>query len=261
MTNTLRAAGVIAWTTTLEAIRNKLLLIGLAFGVVLVGLSVTAAAVAVGERARLIIDIGLGAASLIGSAMAIALMVTTFAGEISKHTAFPVLARPIPRWVFILGKYLGVCLAMSGVISIMLIATAVTTWVYGDPVPAAFWLQWPLALVEVWIVSAIALLFSTLAVPALAASYAAGLVVAGDLANDVWRFSKHQIADGQSSGYVLRVAYYLLPDLENLSVRMQAANALDVPAAFVGFGIAYGIAYASVILIFAMVIFSRRRAI
>ncbi len=257
----LRSSRVIAYTTAIEALRNKLLLIGLAFGIVLVGLSVTAAAIAIGERARLIVDIGLGAASLIGSAMTIALAVITFAGEITKRTAFPVLARPIPRWAFILGKYLGVVFAMWAVVSVMIVATAVTTWVYGDSVPAAFWAQWPLALVEIAVVAAIALMFSTIAVPALAASYAAGIVVAGDLADDVSRFANRQIEDGQTTGYVLKVAYMLLPDLQNLSVRVQAANSLPVTGAFLGLGIGYGVAYATVILLIAMGVFSRRRAI
>ncbi len=261
MTQHLRAALVVAWATTIEALRNKLLLIGLAFGIVLVGLSVTAAAVAVGERARLIVDIGLAAASVIGSAMTIALTVVSFAGEISKHTAFPVLARPIPRWSFILGKYLGVVAAMSAVVSVMIIATAMTTWLYGDPVPIALWLQWPLALVEVAVIAAIALMFSTMAVPALAAAYAAGIIVAGDLADDVMRFANNQIADGEATGYALKIAYTVLPDLQNLSVRAQAANSLPVPAAFVGYGISYGVAYAAVILVIAMVVFTRRRAI
>ncbi len=261
MTKNLRAAGVVAWTTTLEALRNKLLLIALAFGIILVGLSVTAAAIAIGERARLIVDIGLGAASVIGSAMTIALAVVSFAGEISKHTAFPVLARPMPRWAFILGKYLGVVFAMWAVVSVMIIATALTTWIYGDPVPTALWIQWPLELVEIGVVAAIALMFSTMAVPALAAAYAAGIIVAGSLADDVMRIANRQIAEGKETGYVLRFAYYVLPDLQNLSVRGQAANALPVPGAFVGFGIGYGVLYAAVILMVAMVVFTRRRAI
>jgi Cu-processing system permease protein len=259
--NVLRATGVIAWTTTLEALRNKLLLIGIAFGLVLVGLSVTAAAIVIGERARLIIDVGLAAASVIGTIMTIAVTVTGFAGELRKHTAFPILARPVSRSTFILGKYIGIVAAMSMVVTIMIIATVLTTWLYGDAVPAAVWWQWLLALVEVAVVAAIALLFSTLAVPALAAMYTGGVVIAGNLANDVMHISNNQIEEGQASGFILRAVYYVLPDLQNLSVRAQAANVLPVPHTFVAYGVGYGLAYAAATLLFAMIVFSRRRAI
>jgi ABC-type transport system involved in multi-copper enzyme maturation permease subunit len=257
----LRSAAVIGSTTVLEAVRNRLLLVAVLFGVVLIGVSVAAASVSISERARLIIDVGMAAASGLGSLIAVALTVTSFAGEIDKHTAYPVLARPLPRWVFILGKYLGVLATMIMVVTIMVVATATTVWLYGAPVPGALWTGLALAVFELALVVAVALMFSTLSVPSLAAAYAVGLVVAGNLANDMQQIAQKQLSEGKLTGHLLELAYYVVPDLSTLSVRLQAANNLPVSPGFLGAGALYATLYAATALVIAMLVFSRRRAI
>ena len=256
-----RAALVIAQATARESLRNRLLLVGVFVGIGLVAMSVIAASLSIGEQSRLIIDLGLAAVGVLGSIMTVALTVMSFAGEISKRTAFPVLARPISRASFILGKYLGVIFAMSIVVSTMIIATAITVKLYDTDIPHALWWQWLLSLVEICVVAAIAMLFSTLAVPVLAALYAAGFVIAGNLAFDIQRVAQAKLEDNVLGGRALGLASYVLPNLQSLSVRNEAANALPVSHAFIGNGIAYGIAYAIAVLILSMIVFSRRKAI
>jgi ABC-type transport system involved in multi-copper enzyme maturation permease subunit len=252
---------VVARTTLLEALRNRLLLVTVAFAVVLVGLSVSAASVSIGEQSRLIIDVGLAAASAIGSVIAIAVAISSFAGEMRRRTAYPVLARPLPRWAFVLGKYLGVLFALEAVVVIMVAATAGVVWLYGDPVPSALWWSLWLTLIEMALVTALAIFFSTIASPVLAATYSVGVLLAGNLAGDILALAGRLEEKGKAFGPVLRGLHYLLPDLEALSVRSQAANHLPVPGAYLLQGTAYGACYAATALILAMWIFSRRRAL
>ena len=63
----------LAHVTLMGALRNRLLLVTVGFGVVLIFLSMAAASVSIGEKARLIIDVGLAATSMIGSIVGIAL--------------------------------------------------------------------------------------------------------------------------------------------------------------------------------------------
>lgn len=249
---------VVALGTWLAAMRNRLLLVSLVFAVVLVGLSVAAASVSLGDQGRLIIDVGLAAASGIGSVIAIALAVTSFARELSSRTAYAVLVRPLPRAAFLLGKYLGLLVTMVLVTALMVVATAVIVWLYGGTVPAAFWGSMELTFVEMAVVLAIALLFSTMTVPVLAATYAAGVVIAGNLADDLVRMAAK--ASGTTRA-ALHLAYAVLPDLGKLSLREQAANALAIPAAYVVHGTLYGAIYAATALLIAMLIFQRRKVI
>lgn len=259
MRHAVRCALALGWSTWLEAMRNRLLLVSVMFGVVLVGLSVTAASVAIYEQARLIIDVGLAAMSCLGSIIAVALSVTGFAAELSSRTAYPVLVRPMPRWSFVLGKYLGTVAAMLLVTGVMALCTAGVVWVYDGAIPTAFWHAVWLSEIEMCVAVAVALLFSTLAVPILAATYSAGVLLAGNLAGDILHLASRQA--GTSAELVLRGIYYVMPNLDLLSARGQAANNLTVPAGYVAYGTLYGLTYAATALLLATAAFSRRRAI
>ncbi|MBI3179861.1 MAG: ABC transporter permease [Deltaproteobacteria bacterium] len=258
---TWRAVLAIVGGTFVEAIRNRLLLLSALFALVLVGLSVSAASVSIGEQSRLIVDVGLAAASALGSAIALALSVSSFAGELRRRTAYAVLARPVSRWVFVLGKYLGVVLAMALLVALMVLATAAVVWLYGDSVPAALWGSLWLTLVEMAVVVAVGTLFSTLATPMLAAAYAGGVVLAGNLAADLRDLALELAKKGEGGAPLVEWGYYLLPDLQKLSLRTQAANDLPVSLEYLALGSAYGAAYATAALVLAMWVFTRRRSV
>lgn len=261
MKEALTGTAIVAVSTLLEAVRKRLLMVSVVFSVVLVGLSVAAASVSIGEKGRLIIDVGLAAASGLGSAIALALAISSFAGEIRSRTAYPVLARPVQRWVFVLGKYLGNVAAMVLVVTIMLLATATIVWLYGGHVGEAFWSSLWLTWMEMALVVSIALLFSTMASPTLAATYSVGIVLAGNLAGDILAIADRMQDKGKALGSVLRYAYYVVPDLQELSLRTQAANDLPAPSRFLLYGTLYALAYAACAVVIAMWIFSRRRAV
>ncbi len=201
------------------------------------------------------------AASALGSLIAMSLAVVSFASELTRRTAYPLLARPIPRGAFVAGKYLGIVAAMEVVVVLMGLATAVTVWLFGDPVPTAFWGSLWLTGIEILVVVAIALMFSTMTVPVLAATYTIGVVIVGNLAADVLRYALRLEQDEVLFGTVLHGFYFVFPDLEKLSLRSQAANNLAMPADFVMTGTGYGLAYACTTLLLAIIIFSRREAI
>lgn len=258
---TLKGVLVIAAATLLETIRNRLLIVAALFSIVLLVLSVAAASISIAERARLIVDVGLAASSGLGTLMAIALSINTLASELKNHTAFPLLARPLPRWGFILGKYLGVLASMILVVTIMTFGTVATVLMYGASVPTALWSCLLLNWAEMAVVIAISFAFSSLSVPTLAAAFSAGVVLAGNLATDVQSYAQLLQHKGQAMGIVLERVYYVLPDLQDLSARIQAANGMPVPTGFLLKGLAYGLAYAAAAILVAMWSFSRRRAI
>lgn len=110
-------------------------------------------------------------------------------------------------------------------------------------------------------VAAVALLFSCFTTPVLAALYTTVLWLAGQLAGGLAELATQLGPREPLFSSVVRGLYYVLPDLERLSLRVQAANDLPVPASFVGVATAYSLAYITTCLALAMAIFSRRRAI
>ncbi|HET6346209.1 MAG TPA: ABC transporter permease subunit, partial [Myxococcota bacterium] len=209
--------------------------------------------------ARLIVDVGLAAASGLGSVIAAAATISSFAGELRARTAYPVLARPLPRWSFVAGKFLGLWLAMLLVVAAMGIATAGVVWSFAGRVPDAFWPALILSGVELAVVVAVSLLFASLSAPALAATFTAALLIAGNLSQDIATLASRQEDGGARAA--LGFLYQALPDLARLSLRTQAANNLPVPTRYVGLGIGYGLLYAACALGVGMLVFARRRAV
>ncbi len=255
-----RATASIAYMTFLEAIRNRLIMVALLFAVVLIALSVAAGSVSLGHRGRLILDVGLAATSAISTLIAIALTVVSVGNEIRRKTAYTLLARPIPRWVYLLGKLIGISVTMQILVSLKLAATAGTVLLHGDVIPEAFWASIWLSYLEMGLVVAISLFFTTMAVPVLAAAYSAGLLIAGNLAGDIWSLAQKSLERGQlEMGQLLEVIYYILPDIEELSLRHQAANNLAVPEGFLLAATFYAFTYGGLALLGAVGIFSRKR--
>ena len=105
--------GAIALNTYREAVRARLLL-----GVLALGLSTCLYSVVIGAQSlhnelRVVADVGAAALSLYGVVAAIVLGSTSLYRELELKTIFPILSRPIRRWEYLLGKYLGTVLTVA----------------------------------------------------------------------------------------------------------------------------------------------------
>lgn len=112
--------GLIARNTFLEAVRQK-------FFSVLVVLSIAMIASANffrqfdfgSSELKFISDFGMGAVLLFGSILSVVVTAQLFFSEIENRTALTMLAKPVYRWEFILGKFLGVFLVLLVFVSLM----------------------------------------------------------------------------------------------------------------------------------------------
>src|SRR5438067_605539 len=84
----------------------------------------------------------------------------------------------------------------------------------------------------------------------------AALFLIGHLISDLQAFAARSKSATLAS--IARGFYMLLPDLEMLNLKSHAANELAVGGAFVWRAAAYGLCYAAVVLVLAILIFSRR---
>lgn len=102
-------AGLIAYNTLLEAARQKLFhfLFILALGFVAGAWTLRDFNFGAPEL-KFIADFGFGAMAFFGAALTIAATAQLFFGEIENRTALTLLAKPVWRMEFVLGKYLGI---------------------------------------------------------------------------------------------------------------------------------------------------------
>ncbi|MCH2109814.1 MAG: hypothetical protein MK135_10815 [Polyangiaceae bacterium] len=108
----------IGMNTYREAVRARILhgLLGLA--VLTLGYSLVVGAYALGNQARVVANVGSAAISLFGLVVAILLAGTSLYRELELKTIFPILARPLRRWEFLLGKYVGILITLLVFIAI-----------------------------------------------------------------------------------------------------------------------------------------------
>ena len=76
-------------------------------------------------------------------------------------TFLAVMARPVRRWEFLLGKYLGVQLLMVVDVAAMLLLSYLLAWLGGEQIHSAWWLLPLYPLVRYAIYSAVAMLLVT----------------------------------------------------------------------------------------------------
>lgn len=245
----------IALNTFREAIRDRILYVLLVFSLLLIGSSRFLALITVGSETKIVKDLGLSSISIFGVLTAVFVGVSLVYKEIEKRTLYTLLASPVRRWQFLVGKYLGLLAVL--VMNVAVMATALGTLVAlrGES-------PWPLApavvliVLQLAVVTAFALLFSSFTNPILAAVGTLVVYVVGQLA---WSFEL--LAARVASGWLRRgcdLVSHLLPNLDRLDVKAQAVHGLPLPDGYLVAALAYGVGYSLAVLLVACLVFERR---
>jgi Cu-processing system permease protein len=113
-----------------------------------------------------------------------------------------------------------------------------------------------LTFLELAIVTAIALFFSTFSSPMLSAALTIGLFVVGRFSGDLKHFN--DVVDSPAASAVAHALYWILPNLEPFDVRTQVVHGMPVTLSYVTLTAGYGLFYIAAVLIAATLVFSRR---
>ncbi|MDX2251813.1 MAG: ABC transporter permease subunit [Nitrospira sp.] len=246
----------VANNTFRETIRDKILYNLVFFALLLIGSSVLLGMLTIGEQARIVKDLGLAAINLVAVIIAIFLGVGLVSREIERRTIYTILARPITRIQFVLGRYIGLAGIVTVNIVIMFAMFLATIWLSGFPIHAALFQAVQLILVESLVVMAIALLFSTFSSATLSASMTIGLYIVGHLTSDLKVIAEKSAS--QVAKAVMTGLYYMCPNLEVLNIKGQAASGVSLAIETQVLATGYGVLYAGLLLLAACLIFQRR---
>ncbi len=247
---------VIAQNTFRESLRDKILYNLLFFALLLIGASVLLAELAIAEQEKIIADMGLAAINLVGVLIAIFVGIGLVSKEIERRTVYTIMARPISRAQFLLGKYLGLVLTLFVNIGVMFVVFLLTLWSTGTPIHLSLFQAVALILVELMLVTALALFFSTFSSATLSAIMTLGMYVIGHLTTDLKGIA--QKGENEALTAVMTGIYYLCPNLEYLNIKGQAARGVSMALSYQMLATAYGVLYAALLLTAACVIFQRR---
>lgn len=255
----LRRVFAIARNTFREAVRDRVL-----YNLVLFVLLLTATSIFIGELSaaneeKIIVDLGLSASLVLGAFIAIFVGTGLVYKEIERRTVYAIFAKPVGRGEFLIGKYLGLCLTLAVNVAVMcggLILALVYVRGGWSSLIAGIVPTMILIYLELAIVVAVALLFSTFSSPALSALLTFALFIVGHFSRDLQAFADS--LGGSFARLFFTLLYYLLPNFSNHSFITQAAHG-EIPSAALLLSVAlYTTAYVTVLLATATLIFKRR---
>ena len=255
--SSLKIIFTIARNTFREAVRDRVL-----YNLVLFVLLITASAIFLGEltagqEARTIVNLGLSAMLLFGAFISIFVGVSLVSKEIEKKTVYAIFSKPIGRGEFIVGKYLGLCLTLLVNVLIMGVGVSLALlYVGGANLAFSIWGAIFLIFLELSILTAVAILFSSFSTPALSALLAFFVFIIGHFSASLRDFAERL---GSSFAQMFFGAiYYLLPNLSFYEFATNAANGATPPAQMLGGAFVYAVFYVSILLSITILVFSRR---
>lgn len=247
---------VLALNTFREAIRDKVLLTLLVFALLVMGSARIIQPLALGEEVKVIQDMGLSAAALFCVLIAVLVGGRLVYKEVEKHTIYIVLGKPVRRWEFIVGKYVGLLLVLL-VSLVVLTAGMYAVLLLSGVKPSAYLLvAQAMTVCELAIVTAVAMLFSTFVTPIASSVFTFAIYFIGHLSRDL------QALAAQSPSVVVKALslflYYVLPNLTNFNVRGEVVhNVVLNPEALV-LAAVYAAVYSATALLISVLVFSRK---
>jgi Cu-processing system permease protein len=247
---------IVARMTFLEARRNRVAWSLLFFCLLLILTSYLFEEVTIASFDRIVRDVGMAAMSGFGVLLAIFLGVNVVTREVERRSAYFVLAKPIARWQYLLGKMLGVWLMLAVCLALMLGAFLFETLVYRGPVQLVMFQAFWLLLVEILLLTSFSILVSTFSSSIISAFISLGLFVSGHLTSDLFLLSEKSRAGTRR--LVGTVLFYALPNLDRLNLKTQVSLLTPVPATTVISNSLYGLLYVVAFFVLAVAIFRRR---
>jgi ABC-type transport system involved in multi-copper enzyme maturation permease subunit len=265
----MRAVGAVAVNVFRESVRDRVPYNLVVFATLLIACSYLLGQLTAGQDVKIIKDLGLGATSMFGLFIAIFIGIGLVSKEVEKRSIYALLSKPVSRPQFIAGKYAGLVLTLAVNVAVMTVALYGVLAYLGWTAPPEIRAGWEtpatdpallkallLIFVELILITALALFFSTFSSPILSAALTFGVFVAGHFNADLKNFDR--VVDSQSAAWLARGVHYVLPDLSSFDVKTEVVHGLAVTPGYVAATALYGGAYIAALLLMATFIFSRR---
>ncbi len=261
----------VAVITFKEGIRNRAV-----YGIIILSLLMLTAnflicEIIMREVGKVAVDIALSTVSFSGLLLVLFVGINLMAKDLDKKTIYMVLARPISRTHYIVGKFLGMValIIVSNVIQGCFAAASV--FMLNSMYPAYFqrfsWMMFILALVfivlSLTLLSALSFLFASITSTSfitLVLTVVSYLI--GNSLSDVKALVEAPKAAGIDPSpvtiKVVQTAYYIFPNLSFFDIKIQAAHGLMLSFPFICWTTLYGLVYTAIIITLTCAIFAKR---
>jgi ABC-type transport system involved in multi-copper enzyme maturation permease subunit len=252
----------VATNTFREALRNRAFIGMVILSLGFIGLSMMLSELAiVGQESRVLVDFGFFAISLFAVATAIVMGAILVHKEMEKKTIFTILSKPIHRYEFILGKYIGVMIVLMLQVGLLSLFWCSLLFIKDAGLSLEHLKGLVLVVMEVSVVTAIAVMFSAMSSPVLTALFTTGAFAVGRvvyLLETMLSSTRGVFVDNPILGMLGEGAVVVFPDLSVFNISQQVLLGVTTPWTYIGHATAYGLCYVLVVLVLAVLAFQRR---
>lgn len=256
-----------------EGLRHRVLYGVVVFALLLMASSILFSGLFMRDISKIILDLCLSAVNVGGLLIPFFLAVNLLAKDIERRTIFTILARPISRRQYIIGKYFGIVLLTGTVMAVLSGVTFLAVWmgkiVYGEVFFTTFsagavLTGIALSFLGLMVLNALVVLWCSITTSAFIATLLTLFsYLIGQTIDDVVRFLAVEIHTtgieiSNTVRYAVKAAQYLFPNLSAFDVKLQAAHGIMIPLTEIAFLSLYGAAYICTVLAVSLLIFNRR---
>ena len=247
---------LIARNTFREVTRDRVVAGVVVAGLALLALTQVASPLALGEGGRLTVDLGLSGISVLGLLVILLTGTSLVAKEVERRTIYNLLARPITRPAYLVGKWAGFSAALWTVALLLGLALWVLLGARGLASHGTAVLQGVfMAGLELSVITALAVMFSALSTPVLSALYTLGFYVVGQWSYDLRIFATRF---PKPLGSLLGGLANLVPNLPLFNMRALAAEGHATSGLHLTLATLYALAYVACVLCLATAAFESK---
>lgn len=251
----LRRVVAVAANTFRESARERVLYNLVIFAVLMTLSSLLLGQLSVRQDEKIVKDLGLAAMDVFGTLIAIFIGVGLIRKEIERRSLYPLLAKPLARSEFLVGKFFGLAFTLFVNLGLMTLGLYAALALAGHRGDAGLLAAVYAIYLGLLLTVGIALLFSTLASSQILATlWTFSVVVAGRF-SDVIR-GMPQVT--RTPGWLSEGLYYLLPNYRNFDLKAGVVYGEAVAPELLAWLAAYAALYLAIVLLAAIAVFSRR---
>jgi ABC-type transport system involved in multi-copper enzyme maturation permease subunit len=246
----------LAASTFLETVRDRIFYLVAIFGFIMLASTAILSPLTVGAQGKIMADVGLASMVVFG------LLVVVFVGsnmvrkELDKGTIVTILSKPVGRREYLIGKFLGLNLTLVSMLAIMGLIFLLMLFLAPGSFSLRFMGAFYLTFLELTLINAVVVLFSTSVSPVLAAVFTLCVFAVGHLSQSIRDFG--QLQGGLFQRQVSELVYYLTPNLEVFNLRGAVVHGAHVSAGHLLNATVYSLAWTILLLVVAGSIFSRK---
>jgi len=245
-----------------EAMRRKILNVFLLVAVAIIGLAFAFGQFNPRQEMTIILSLGLGIIGLAGVFISVILGINLVPNEIERRTIYTILSKPVQRYQFLCGKFLGGLLTVLSNIAIMGLVFVAVLFIKQPHLNTEVVKGVVMIFFQLTLLSAVALFFSVFLSPFVNFFLTFAVYLVGSLSS----VTESMASDPDHKKNVLvttifKVLHFVIPNFGNFNIQNPIIHP-DVQivneTTYMLQNIAYALIYTAILLVVAVLIFDRR---